>query len=180
MAALSREPSRPIEPPIVAIGRTVRPASAADRPVDVIACGRAGHRDEAVPLEVATAIEGRLPARARLLRAAQVGVDDLLAVRAGGSLVVIDVMSGLRPGQLFVGRLTDLGRSPGGPVARGARSLTIPGLLGLVDMIRGRPLPGVLVAIGGLRFGPGSAISPRVARGLPALIEAVLRAIDEA
>lgn len=154
--------------------------AAADRPVDVIACGRAGHRDETAALAVAAAIEGRLPARARLRRVTEVGIDDLLAARAGSSVVVVDALSGLRPGQVFVGPLADLGTTPGGPRARGARSLSMPGLLGLVDMIRGGPLTGVMVGIGGLRFGPGSSISPRVARGLPGLVEAVLQAVDEA
>ena len=174
------EPLRPARPSIVSIREAIGVPPAGQLPVDVIACGRHGRRDEAAPLEIAAAIERRLPARARLLRVAQVGVDDLLAVRVGGSLVVIDTMAGLRPGQFVVGRLADLGITTSGPMPRGARSLTMPGLLGLVDMIRGRPLPAVLVGIGGLRFGPGPDLTPRVARGLPAIVEAVLQAVDDA
>jgi hypothetical protein len=44
-------------------------------------------------------------------------------------------------------------------------------------VMRGRPMQGLIVAMGGRAFGLGAAFSPRVARAIPALVAAVRDAI---
>ena len=64
------------------------------------------------------------------------------------------------------------------PSARGPRTaLAFPEVIGLADMIRGRPLRGRIIAIGGGKFALGAPLSPTVAKAIPALIGAVLDAV---
>ena len=50
-------------------------------------------------------------------------------------------------------------------------------MIGLADMVRGRPLRGRIIAIGGGKFSLGAGLSPSVANAIPALVGAVLDAI---
>jgi hypothetical protein len=52
-------------------------------------------------------------------------------------------------------------------------------VLGVADVIRGHPLVGRIVAVGGVRFGPGGLMSPSVLRAIPAMVAAVEAAIAE-
>ena len=91
---------------------------------------------------------------------------------------MVDTATGVDPGWVveipFVGFA---GRSSG-IHARSSDALARPETVGVASMIRGRPLVGVLVAIGGASFGPGDALSWPVAAGLCNFRVAIVDAIE--
>jgi hypothetical protein len=56
---------------------------------------------------------------------------------------------------------------------RSAHALSVREALAVVDMIRGRPLRGEIVLLGGARFAATRQLSPSVRRAIPAAVAAV-------
>ena len=61
---------------------------------------------------------------------------------------------------------------------RSAAALAIPEVVGLAEMIRGRPLRGFFVAVGGVEFGLGDAFSWPVSIAISSFSEAIAAAIE--
>jgi hydrogenase maturation protease len=156
-----------------------RPArSACPFRVEVLVCGSRDRGDDGAPVAAAGSLRSRLPADARLRVVGQLDIDDLLAVPDGARVVIVDAAVGIRPGRIvelpltgFIGR-TDRLRP------RSSHSLAFPEVIGLAQLLRGHPLEGVIVAIGGKKFGLGEDVSDPVLKALPALVESIVRAID--
>jgi hypothetical protein len=164
----TRAPASPDPTP----GRTLRPTL-----VEVLACGDPGRGDDGAPVAALTELAD-LPSDVTIRLVGDLDIDDLLAVPPGAGAVVIDTATGVDPGWVveipFVGFA---GRSSG-IHARSSDVLARPETVGVASMIRGRPLLGVLVAIGGESFGPGDAFSWPVAAGLCNFRVAIIDAID--
>jgi hydrogenase maturation protease len=158
-----------------------RPARAARQfSVEVLVCGSRDRGDDGAPIVASRSLRDGLPADARMRIIGQLDIDDLLAVPAGASVVIVDTAVGIRPGRIvelpltgFIGR-TDRLRP------RSSHSLAFPEVIGLADVLRGHPLRGVIVAIGGRRFGLGEGLSEPVAKAIPALVGSIVHAIDDA
>jgi hypothetical protein len=146
--------------------------------VEVLACGDPDRGDDGAPLAALAELAPDLPSDVTIRLVGQLDIDDLLAVPPSAGAVVVDTATGVDPGWVveipFIGFA---GRSSG-IRARSSDALARPETVGLASMIRGRPLVGVLVAIGGASFGPGDALSWPVAAGLCSFRVAIVDAIE--
>jgi hydrogenase maturation protease len=146
--------------------------------LEVLVCGSAERGDESAPLRAQKWIVDLLPPRVAIRFVGQLSIDDLLAVPAGASVIVVDAATGARAGTVIELPLTGfLGRDDG-LRPRSCQALTFPEVLGLAELIRGRPLRGEIVVIAGLEFGHGKPLSWPVSAAMPALVTAVTGAID--
>ena len=119
----------------------------------------------------------QLPTDVTLRAVGMLDVDDLLSVPSGAGVVVVDAATGIDPGAIVDMALNGLiGRSDG-VHPRSSHALTLPEVVGLAEMLRGRPLCGRIVAIGGAHFGLGSTFSRPVNASLDPLSEAIVSAV---
>lgn len=145
--------------------------------VEVLVCGSPDRGDDGAPLAAAAVLRQELPNDVRVRTVGQLDIDDLLAVSADARLVIVDAAVGIRPGQIVELPLTGLVGREDRLRPRSSHALAFPEVIGLAEVMRGRPMQGLIVAVGGKAFGLGAAFSPHVARGIPALVEAVRDAI---
>ena len=149
-------------------------------PVEVLVCGSPDRGDDGAPAVAAASLEGQLPATVRVRTVGMLDIDDLLSVPAGARVIVVDAATGIRPGQIVELPLDGLVERGDRLRPRSSHALGFPEVIGLATLIRGRPLAGRIVAIGGSKFGLGSEISEKVARAIPALAKAVSDAVERA
>ena len=163
-------------------GRTPRPMSVAESPaetaVDVLVCGSLDRGDDGAAIAAARLLRA-LPAGARVRIVGQLDIDDLLAVPSGGAVVIVDAATGVPPGRIVELPLRGFLGAGSETVPRSSHALAMPEVIGVADMVRGRPLAGRIVVIGGRQYGLGRPMSRRVAMAIPALTEAVCRAVDD-
>jgi hydrogenase maturation protease len=161
-------------------GRTARPLSVVttdDRvAVDILVCGSPDRGDDGAAIAAARLLRG-LPAGARVRIVGQLDIDDLLAVPAGGAVVIVDAATGVAPGRIVELPLRGFIGAASETVPRSSHALAMPEVIGVADMVRGRPLDGRIVVIGGRQYGLGRPMSRRVATAVPALAEAVRQAV---
>jgi hydrogenase maturation protease len=159
-----------------------RPAPTASRPhprfaVEILLCGSPDRGDDGAPVAAGPLIARWLPADVRLKVVDTLDIDALLAIPLGAGIVIVDTAIGIEPGAIVSIPLNGLiGRED--LRARSAQALAFPEVIGLTEMLRGRPLPGRIVAIGAARFGMGKPLSRRVRRALPDVVRATLAAVD--
>jgi hydrogenase maturation protease len=146
--------------------------------VEVLVCGSADRGDDGAPTAAAAVLRDHLPDSARVRIVGQLDIDDLLAVPAGARVVIVDAAVGIHPGQIIELPLSGLIGREDRLRPRSSHALAFPEVIGLAELIRGRPVQGRIVAIGGTAFGLGATLSPRVARAIPALVAAVREAMD--
>ena len=165
----------------------VRPDLAASGPgrdqaglslVDVLVCGSPDRGDDGAALAALARLVATLPADVRVRVVGRLEVDDLLAVPAHAGVVIVDTVTGVDPGRIVRMPLRSLVGRESGLRLRSSNALAVPEVIGLADMIRRRPLVGVVVAVGGLEFGLGDAFSWPVSTALRAFGEAIVGAID--
>jgi hydrogenase maturation protease len=147
--------------------------------VEILVCGNADRADDGVGIAVAEALRDRLPADVRLRIVGQLQIDDLLAIAPGAAIIVIDAATGVRGGRVVELPLDGLLARDDDFRPRSSHALGFREVLGVADVIRGHPLVGRIVAVGGVRFGPGGLMSPSVLRAIPAMVAAVEAAIAE-
>lgn len=169
--ALVAEPDRPTAArrPILAAGR-VR--------VEVLACGAVDRGDDGAALVAVRDLAG-LPSDVRVRAIGRLDIDDLLEVPAGATVVIVDAATGIRPGRVLDVPLDRVLNDLDGLRPRSSHALAVPEVLGLAELLRGQPIRGRLVAIGGADFGLCGRLSERVAKAIPALVAVVRAAIEE-
>ena len=154
---------------------------ATDRhPVEVLVCGSPDRGDDGAPAVATASLAGHLPSTVRVRVVGQLDIDDLLSVPPGARVIVVDAATGIPPGRIVDLPLDGLVDRGDRLRPRSSHALGFPEVIGLATLIRGRPLAGRIVAIGGSKFGLGSALSDRVARAIPALAKAVSDAAERA
>jgi hydrogenase maturation protease len=151
---------------------------AAPMAIEVLICGSEDRGDDAAAIVAARDLQGRLPPGVRMRVVGQLTVEELLAVPADGAVVIVDAAAGISPG-LVVDLPIDGLRRLRGCRPRSSHAIEAREVIGLAAFLRGTPLTGRIVAIGGDRFELGSALGPRVAAAIPDLAAAVLDAISE-
>jgi hydrogenase maturation protease len=156
--------------------RSARPATSVG--VDVLVCGSPDRGDDGAPIKVAGLIDDRVPEDVRVRIVGQLDIDDLLAVPRDAGVVIVDAAVGISPGRIVEMPVTGLVGRDDGFRARSSHALAFPEVIGLAGLIRSRPVRGSIVAIGGLHFGLGAALSRPVAVALPALADAVVQAVE--
>jgi hydrogenase maturation protease len=159
---------------------TEREARASAPPmVDVLVCGSIDRGDDGAPSAAMQLLEASPSDNVRIIRVGQVDVDDLLGVPAGSGVVIVDAATGIDPGVILELPLRALVGMEEAIRPRSSHALAMPEVIGLADMLRGRPLIGRVVVIGARRFTIGRPLTRRVAAALPALSRAVRHAIDQ-
>jgi hydrogenase maturation protease len=171
--------------PTTAPVRPPRAQSAARYPVtqrsvavEVLACGSLDRGDDRAGLVAAKAVAKVVPDDVRVRTVGQLDIDDLLAVPPGARVVIVDAATGVRGGQIVELPLTGLIGRADGLRPRSSHALAFPEVIGLADLLRGRPLSGHIVAIGGVTFGLGATMSRSVTKALPTFVSAILAAIE--
>ncbi len=169
-------------PPTLRPTAPSRPSSARHSPlgvaVEVLVCGSIDRGDDGAPIVAAGQLRDRVEPDVRVRIVGQLDIDDLLAVGRGAGVVVVDAATGLRRGEVVELPLGGLIARPDNVRPRSSHALEFREVIGLADMIRGRPLRGRIVAVGAGAFGLGAPLSPRVAHAIPAFVDAILAAID--
>jgi len=146
--------------------------------VEVLACGDPDRRDDGAAFAALAGLAPDLPTGVTVRVVGQLDIDDLLAIPTGAGAVVVDTASGIDPGWVVEIPFIGFAGRESGIRARSSDALSRPETVGLASMIRGRPLIGVLVAIGGSSFGPGDQLSWPVASGLCSFRVAITDAIE--
>jgi hydrogenase maturation protease len=146
--------------------------------IDVLVCGSVDRGDDGAAIAVAPLLGDTLPDDVRVRVVGQLDIDDLLSVPAGARVVIVDAAAGIQPGQIVELPLNGLIGGDDRLRPRSSHALSFPEVIGLADLMRGRPMRGRIVAIGGVDFRLGAALSARVARAIPALVAAVREAIE--
>lgn len=145
--------------------------------VEVLACGAPDRGDDAAAVIAVTRLADLLPDDVKTKVVGQLDIDDLLAVTAGAGAVVVDTAVGLEPGWIVQIPFSGLAGRESGIRPRSSHALSIPETIGVASIIRGRPLQGVVVAIGGVDFGLGEAVSWPVATAMDAFVLAIADAV---
>ena len=145
--------------------------------VEVLVCGSSDRGDDGAPMAVMGRVRDQLPSDVTVRAVGMLDVDDLLSVPRGAGVVIVDAATGIDAGAIVDLALNGLiGRSDG-IHPRSSHALTLPEVVGLAEMLRGRPLCGRIVAIGGAHFGLGSSFSRPVTQALEPLSDAVVQAV---
>lgn len=166
----------PVRPVFDASGPGRREAGPSQ--VEVLVCGSADRGDDGAALAALARLVATLPPDVRVRAVGRLEVDDLLAVPMQAGVVVVDTATGLEPGRVVRLPLRGLVGRETGLRLRSSQALAVPEVVGLAEMIHRRPLVGAVVAIGGLEFGLGDAISWPVSSALRAFGEAIVTSID--
>lgn len=154
------------------------PAADVQALVEVLVCGVPDRGDDGAPAAALVGIATELPSDVAIRFVGRLDIDDLLAIPSGAGAVVVDIASGVEPGWVVEIPFVGFASRASGIRGRSSDALSRPETVGLASMIRGRPLIGMIVAIGGVSFGPVDALSWPVASALSAFRLAIIDAID--
>ena len=164
-------------------GRTRGRGPAAPEPtIRLVACGNPDRGDDGLasvamegvlatmPADVGAAVDAR--------HATELRVEDLLDLRPGCSLVIVDAVSGVEPGTVVRRSLATLAAPVSGdaglrPTPRSSHQLPIELVLGLAETLLDRSIEGMFIGLGGGSFGFGAGLSEAVSNALPALRSAI-------
>jgi hydrogenase maturation protease len=145
--------------------------------VEVLACGALDRGDDGAAVMAVGRLADVLPPDVRTRIVGQLDIDDLLAVPKGAGVVVADTALGVDPGWIVEIPFSGLAGREAGIRPRSSHALSIPETIAVASIIRGHPLPGIVVAIGGVDFGLGEALSWPVASAMDAFALAIADAI---
>lgn len=145
--------------------------------VEVLVCGSPDRGDDGAPIAASELLQGSLPPDVAMRVVGQLDVDDLLSIPPGGGVVIADAATGIDPGAIVDLALTGLIGQQDGVRPRSSHALALPEVVGLAEMMLGRPLRGRIVAIGGAQFGLGEPFSEPVSAALRALSDAIIEAV---
>jgi hydrogenase maturation protease len=153
--------------------------------VRVLVCGERLRGDDAAAILAAKALPADALWLAELVEAGQLSVEALLDIPEGVALIVADAAIGVAAGEVVTLPLAVVSK---GTATRGAGATPAPAaspapasshslppdqVLALADELRGSPLRGSFVGMGGEEFGLGEELSPAVAAGLPTFVAAL-------
>ena len=156
----------------------IRPDRRSAMAVEILACGTADRGDDSAPIVALRSLAASLPDDVEVRLIERLDIDDLLAVPAGAGIVVVDAVEGIDPGWVVQIPFSGLIGRESGFVLRASHALSVPGTIGLASMIHGRPMVGVVVAIGGACFGLGDALSWPVISAMGSYRVAIADAVD--
>ena len=157
--------------------RAVRPGPK----VRIIVCGNADRGDDGVAPVAIAALLPTLPLplleTLDVREATELRVEDLTDLPAEAGCLIVDAVAGVEPGRVVRLRLQELEERPGF-TPRSSHQLPIHLVVGLAGILRGRPVDGTFVGLGGLEFGYGTPLSAVARAAVPAFGDAIEREID--
>jgi hydrogenase maturation protease len=153
-----------------------------DHAIRVIVCGNEDRGDDAVgPVAVAKLLSTLPPdvlAALDLRHSMELRTEDLVDLPAMSVAVIVDAVAGVEPGRLVRLPLHALGdRPPFTP--RSTHQLPIHLVVGLAGILRGQPIEGTFIGLGGCAFGYGAPLSRATRDALPAFRESIVRELVE-
>jgi hydrogenase maturation protease len=145
--------------------------------VEVLACGTPDRGDDGAGVMAVGRLADTLPDDVRTRIVGQLDIDDLMAVPPGAGAIVVDTAVGVDPGWIVEIPFSGLAGREAGIRPRSSHALSIPETIAVASIVRGRPLHGMVVAIGGIDFGLGGALSWPVTAAMDAFVLAIHDAI---
>jgi hydrogenase maturation protease len=143
-------------------------------PVAVLICGERLRGDDGVAVLAASLLPYDVAALASITEVGQLSVEALLAAASDAAVIVVDSAVGVAPGRVVVLPLSALASGSGGDVAPAStHAMPARQVLMLAAELRGAPIGGIFIGLGGMAFGLGEELSPAVAAGLPEFAAAI-------
>jgi hydrogenase maturation protease len=140
--------------------------------VRLLVCGNADRGDDGAALAAVAhflpRLEDAIRHRIEIRRCSQLDPNDIIEVPPGQACIVVDTVVGVDAGTVVTIALADLACDGHGLTPRSSHALSIAQVLGVAAAVRGTLPPGVLVGIGGRRFGFGGRRSRAVTLGMRA------------
>lgn len=162
-----------------------RARSATDHPVRVIVLGESHRGDDGVGFVAVASVMAGLPphirARVEVRETGQLDPADLIELSSAAAAIVVDAVVGVPVGEVVVLPLELVAASSpatAAPVPRSSHVLPVDQLVALAAVLRGGPPEGVLVGVGGERFGFGEGLSPAVEAAMPRFAAAIRAEIE--
>lgn len=150
------------------------------RPIRLLVCGTAERGDDGAALSAVAGLLPGLPAHLLsaidVRRCERLEVDDLVDVPAMAGCVIVDGVVGVPPGQtvtLALDELVAVDRIPFVP--RSSHSMPLGRLVEVASLLRGSPVRGSFVGLGGRSFGYGRGLGRTVRAGVPLFRAAIER-----
>jgi hydrogenase maturation protease len=138
------------------------------RPVHLLICGEELRGDDGAAMRAAELLPAEVRELAFVRQVGWLEVEALLDVPDDGAVVVADAAVGVVPGRVVVLALEAVAQSSGsGAAPASSHSLAPQQTLAIAGEMRGSPLRGSFVGLGGARFGFGEELSEPVAAALP-------------
>ncbi len=153
--------------------------------VRILVCGNADRGDDGAALAAIARILPALPpavlARLEVRRCVQLDATDLIDVADGEACLIVDTVVGVEPGEVVTIPLACLASGVGPISPRSSHALPIDQTIALALALRGAPLAGCFVGIGGRWFAYGQGRFSRPVKanlgGLGAAIVADLESL---
>jgi hydrogenase maturation protease len=140
--------------------------------VRLLVCGNADRGDDGAALAAVAhflpRLEDAIRHRIEIRRCAQLDPADLIDVPPGQACIVVDTVVGVDAGTIVTMPLEELAGRENQVAPRSSRGLPIGQVLDVAATVRGALPAGVLVGIGGRRFGFGGRRSRAVTEGMRA------------
>ncbi len=148
----------------------------------ILVCGEPARRDDSVGPMAVDAVLASLAAdlRSRLDVRRCGGPDpiDLLDQPAGQPCLIVDAVVGIPPGEVITVPLEALDSAARGLIPASTHTVPLPDALALAAAVRGHPVTGLFVGLGGARFGLGEPPGTAVIAAMPRFKAAIREAID--
>jgi hydrogenase maturation protease len=139
----------------------------------VLVCGERLRGDDGAAPLAADGLDAASRAAAEVIEVGQLSVEALVDVPDGVAVVLVDAAVGVAAGDVVIVPLSGIARPSAVAAPASSHSLPPDQVLALAEEMRGSPLRGVFVGIGGEAFGFGEGLSPAVAAALPAFTSAI-------
>ncbi len=149
------------------------------RPVRLIVCGTADRGDDGAALSAVAGLLPGLPAHLLasidVRRCEQLQVEDLLELPDETGCVIVDAVVGIAPGAVVTLPLEAIpcADREAGIAPRSSHALPLGQMIELAAVLKGHPVRGSFVGIGGRSFGYGRGLGRTVRSGLPAFRAAI-------
>lgn len=159
------------------------PAGAGERhALRILVCGEPARGDDSVGPTAVDAVLGSLAAdlRSRLDVRRCGGPDpvELLDQPAGQPCLIVDAVVGIPVGEVISVPLEGLDSAGRGLIPASTHTVPLPDALALAAAVRGHPVTGLFVGLGGARFGLGEPPGRDVVAAMPRFRAAIREAID--
>lgn len=147
------------------------------RPVRVLACGSFHGGDDAAALQVLGLVPPEVRERASVEEVLQLSAEQLLGDSPGTMRIVVDCVHGVAPGEIVALPLAELPAMERRLGTASTHALGVGQAVALAAALGGVRAEDRFLGVGGASYAQGDALSPAVAAALPALADAIARAI---